>query len=148
MSNVERASLNSAQALAFERHFGRVFVRWKTPLSGREAVRLGNAYMHELYQNEVGLWEYFVYDAPCVIEGQGNKAQVHGLVNGTPGRMHSLTLAEDSEDNLPELMERAGPGGIVTLSKPPAYINTVPKFSRAEDSTADAGSRDAHRIST
>ena len=79
MSNVERASLNSAQALAFERHFGRVFVRWKTPLSGREAVRLGNAYMHELYQNEVGLWEYFVYDVPCMIGDQVNKTQVNGL---------------------------------------------------------------------
>ena len=41
--------------------------------------------------------------------------------------------------------ESTGPRGILTLSKPPAYINTVPKFSRAEDST---GSRDAHRIST
>ena len=45
-------------------------------------------------------------------------------------------------------MQSTGPRGILTLSKPPAYINTVPKFSRAEDSTADAGSRDAHRIST
>ena len=129
VSNVERASLNSAQALAFARHYGRVLVRWKTQLSGKEAMRLGKAHTDELYQHEVGLWEYFVYDAPCVIEGQGNKAQVHGLVNGTPGRMHSLTLAEDSEDNLPELMERAGPGGIVTLSKPPAYINIVPKVA-------------------
>ena len=129
VSNVERASLNAAQALAFARHYGRVLVRWKMMLAGSEASRLGRAHTDELYQNEVGLWEYFVYDAPCVIEGQGNKAQVYGFVNGTQGRMHSLTLAEDSEDDLQTLMQRAGPGGIVTLSKPPAYINMVPKVA-------------------
>ena len=129
VSNVERAWFNSAQALAFARHYGRVLVRWQTPLAGREAVRLNKAHLHELYQSEAGLWEYFVYDAPCVIEGQGNKAQVNGLVNGTQGRMHSLTLARDSTDNLAALMESAGPGGIVTLSQAPAYINIVPKVA-------------------
>ena len=64
----------------------------------------------ELYEEEPEMWGYFVAGAPGVIND--NIAQDKGLVNGTRCTFHSLTLHEGSEDNLQELLIRAGPGGV------------------------------------
>jgi hypothetical protein len=82
-----------------------------------------------LYEEEPEMWGYFVAGAPGVIND--NIAQDKGLVNGTRCTFHSLTLHEGSEDNLQELLIRAGPGGVVTLSKPPMSINVTPHLASA-----------------
>ena len=127
VSNLERCTLNAAQAYSFASAKKRVLVRWRLPLVGKEALGLGNAYVDELYASEPGLWGYFVAGAPCVITE--NIAQGRGLVNGTRGSMHSLVLNPDSGDNLRELLSRARPGGVVTLTRPPKYVNVSPDVS-------------------
>ena len=71
---------------------------------------------------------HFVAGAPGVITD--NIAQDKGLVNGTRCILHSLTLHESSPgtpvDNLPAMMQKPGPGGVVTLSKQPLSINVTP----------------------
>mgnify|MGYP006144872363 CR=1 FL=1 len=131
VSNLEADAINAAQAYAFARHHGMVLVRWRLKLVGQDAQRLNGALLDEFYEEEPGLWGYFVKGAPGMIND--NLAQRKGIVNGTSCVMHSLTLDKDAHDDLEQLMRRAGPGGVVTLSQPPRSINVqpqvIPKFA-------------------
>jgi hypothetical protein len=64
-------------------------VRWKQKLSGPAVRSLEPKALAELYDEEPGLWGYFVKGAPCVV--QDNIARTKGIVNGTEGEMHSIT---------------------------------------------------------
>ena len=125
VSNLERTSLNGAKALEYAKHHGLALVRWKIDLVGIAASYLqSNNMLHELYTNEPDMWGYFVYGAPCMLDGFANFV-AYGVVNGTQGKLHSLVLQEDTDD-LNQLLDLAGPGGIATLSKPPAFVNMTP----------------------
>jgi hypothetical protein len=124
VSNLERHTINAARAFAFAKHHGLVLIRWRLNLVGLDSQRLDAKLIDELYDEEVGLWGYFVKGAPGIIED--NLAQLKGIVNGTSCTMHSLTLQSDATDDLDAMVRRAGPGGVVTLSMPPHSINVEP----------------------
>ena len=126
VSNLERFELNAAQAYAFAKHYGHVLVRWKLDLRGAASQELRGDLLDELYDDEAGLWGFFVRDAPAVITD--NIAQEKGLVNGTQCTMHSLVLRDDATDDQARL-DRACKGEVVTLSRPPISINVRPQVS-------------------
>ena len=121
VSNLERHQINAARALQFAKHHSRVLIRWKRSLTGAAARSMDSSVRDALFEEEHGLWDYFVPGAPAVMNE--NLMQAKGLVNGTPCTMHSLVLSESSPDDLQALLASAGPGGVVTLSKPPEFIN-------------------------
>ena len=55
-----------------------------------------------------------------------NIAQTKGIVNGTPCTAHSLTPEGLSASEFEAMLRDAGPGGIVTLDRPPRSINVEP----------------------
>ena len=56
-------------------------------------------------------------------------AQHKGIVNGTMCTAHSLTPEGLSAAEFEALLRGAGPGGIVTLDRPPVSINVVPNVN-------------------
>ena len=54
-------------------------------------------------------------------------AQTKGIVNGTPCTAHSLTPEGLSASEFEAMLRDAGPGGIVTLDRPPRSINVEPQ---------------------
>ena len=133
VSNLERTQFNAARALQFAKHHSRVLIRWSRPLTGAAARSMDSSVRDALFEEEHGLWDYFVPGAPAVMNE--NLMQAMGLVNGTLCTMHSLILSESSPNDLQALLASAKPGGVVTLSKPPEFINVeltelCPVFTR------------------
>ena len=57
-------------------------------------------------------------------------AQTKGIVNGTACTAHSLTPEGLSAAQFETMLRAAGPGGIVTLDRPPRSINVQPKVCK------------------
>ena len=88
ISRHERDVVNVAQLERFARAFGLPLIRWPLPLlDSPQDVNLT-----DLYSVEPSLWGYFVEGAP--INLTENIKPVRKLVNGSPGLLDSLVLAD------------------------------------------------------
>eukprot|EP00959_Pyramimonas_sp_CCMP1952_P007185 150318-Pyramimonas_sp.AAC.1 len=98
LSNYERHQLNRLQVEAFAKAFQLPLITWKCPLTGKAAELLDRSDLDELYDNEPGLWGYFVRGAPAMLTE--NIQPTKFLVNGACGYMRSLTLQGDLGEDL------------------------------------------------
>ena len=123
LSNQERLRLNQHQAIAFAKMYSLPLVRWQIPLAGNTAAAISESILPSLYENEVGLYHYFVRGAPCML--LRNIQPTKALANGSMGWMHSLSFSHVSPKELSEAEARGG-FCIVDLTCPPLSINFVP----------------------
>ena len=73
-------------------------------------------------------------------------AQSKGIVNGTMCTAHSLTPEGLSAAEFEAMLRAAGPGGIVTLERPPHSINVIPKVSEMFKERLRPGSLDGAEV--
>jgi hypothetical protein len=123
LGHAEGDVVSAARAYQFATRHGRVLVRWRLPLCGREAEWLSPQEIEALYRSEPGMWGYYVLGAPAIL--QNNICVQKGLANGSSCVMHSLSLQDRATADR-ELLARAGPGNVVTLQLPPYSINVTP----------------------
>ena len=90
LSNFERHKLNRMQAEAFAKAHKLPFVMWKMELVGRQFESMTDGQLKELFENEPGLWGYFVRGAPAMLTQNIQPTKI--LANGSMGFMHSLTF--------------------------------------------------------
>jgi hypothetical protein len=120
LSNYERHHLNRKQAEAFARAHSLPIVMWRLPLTGRAAELLDDLMLHDLYENEPGLWGVFVRGAPAMLTA--NIQPTKFLVNGACGYMHSLSFPDEAPEVL--VTEASGLGfRRVVLEEPPLTVN-------------------------
>jgi hypothetical protein len=91
--NREGDALNAACAARFAEMHDLCLVRWRLPVTGLGQRDFSDEALEVLYQNEPGLWGYFVVGAPALYMNV-NVSTVCGVVNGADCRMHSLTMPE------------------------------------------------------
>ena len=92
VSRHERDVINMTQVEAFARYFDTPLIRWKLPM----LETLGDKDLERaLYLDEPMLWGTFVEGAPVNLTE--NIKPVRKLVNGSPGLLDSLVLADGSD---------------------------------------------------
>ena len=115
--------MNKQQALAFAQMCNLPLVRWRIPLAGKEASSITEDMLSPLYDNEAGLWHYFVRGAPCML--LRNIQPTKALANGTTGWMHTLSFSHEPPTELTEAEASQG-FCVVDLDEPPLSINFMP----------------------
>ena len=93
LGNQERHRLNKHQAYAFAKYYNVPLVRWKLPVAGKDAAALSDEVLTNLYDNEPGMWGYFVRGAPSML--LRNIQPTKNLANGSMGWQESLTFDPD-----------------------------------------------------
>jgi hypothetical protein len=135
-SHMERHALNAAQAVRFGKYFNLPVIRWRLKICGPKSILAGlsDAELAELADQEPGMWGYFVQGAPAMLTENINTSK--GLVNGTMGTLHSLSLRNvDDTAALRRASAAAAGGVIITLPAPPVSVNVA---------VADRGGFPAH----
>ena len=130
LGNQERHRLNHHQVHAFARTHDLTLVRWKLPLVGKELDSLSAETLTTLYENEHGLWQYFVRRAPCML--LRNLQPTKSLANGSTGFMHSLSFEHGPPPEI-SAAEAASRYSVVDLQEPPLSINIQPLLSDDDD---------------
>ena len=127
-SNAEGEQTNHAQVFRFGRYFGEAVVRWRRFIKKGLSVQvLDPSVINELYQENTGLWGYFVRGAPGYVNANVNPEKKIG--NGTYVRFHSLVLSDsESEESRHRVQSQLDqPDGLrppcITLEEPPHAIN-------------------------
>ena len=130
LSNFERHHLNRKQAEAFARAHNLPLVLWRLPLTGRASELLDDTMLHDLYENEPGLWGAFVRGAPAMLTQ--NIQPTKFLVNGASGYMHSLSFPGQEPA---ELAPQASTSGYrrVILDEPPLTMNFQLTLPESDD---------------
>ena len=106
LSNYERHHINRLPCEAFGKAFDLPVVKWKTQLTGRAAELLNQEDQDGLYEEEPGLWGYFVRGAPAMLTENIQPTKL--LVNGACGHMHSLTFSESVSKDVIDDVNRPG----------------------------------------
>ena len=75
------SSCSATQAYAFAKYYDAPLVRWRFPLAGKNAKSISDE--EQLYDNEAGLWGYFVRGAPSML--LRNIQPTKNLANGSMG---------------------------------------------------------------
>ena len=123
LSRLERDVFNEAQAHAFAKTFGLPLVRWRRQLMGVAARLVDADDADRLFDEEVGLWDYFVEGAPYMITE--NISSVRKQVNGSQGVLDSLGFRDGPPSELRAAYERGG-YQVVTLDERPLSVNVRP----------------------
>jgi hypothetical protein len=118
-SNYERHQLNQSQAEAFARCHGLPLVKWKRDLKGRASQAIDEDTLEELFDNEPGMWQWFVRGAPAALTS--NIQPTKFLTNGAAGFMHSLSLYP-AQHELEAILQEEG-FKVIVLDTRPAAIN-------------------------
>ena len=130
LSHFEGDRLTAHQAELFARTFDLPLVKWRKELCGEAANWVQGMKRDTLFEEEPGLWCYFVRGAPAML--LDNIQPTKGLGNGTGGTMHSLTF----EDEPPAALlaaEQAGTFSVVVLEEAPLAVNFVPNLPKDDD---------------
>lgn len=127
-SNIERQSINLAQAVRFGRVHGRPVIRWRLPLTAPSIRGYSETEIALMYQRNESLWGVFVQGAPCYITA--NLLARAGVANGTTGRLHSLTfdtsaLTTAQVDAIVAQIAAARPGDIISIPVVPMSVNVA-----------------------
>ena len=130
LSNHERHRLNVHQVQAFARAYNLPLIRWKLPLAGKGIAALSQGILDGLFENEVGLWQYFVRGAPCML--LTNIEPTKSLANGSMGFLHSLCFADGPPSQVHEA-ERRNSFAVVDLPSPPLSMNIMPILADDDD---------------
>ena len=124
-SNLERQSINMAQAQRFSLMSGVPMLTWRLSVAADLSVFMDSDLEDVLYAENPSMYGMFVQGATAYITS--NIARSYGVVNGTCVRMHSLTFAADTpSDVLAEirrLIRAAQPGQMVELPIAPESVN-------------------------
>jgi energy-coupling factor transporter ATP-binding protein EcfA2 len=120
LSHTELDAINPEQVHAFARTFGLAVLRWKLPLNPTDALPIDPCLLDELYDNEPGLWGYFVQGAPALLTE--NVKSTRKLVNGSPCLLHSVTFRGDVPQAVSDAFE-SEQYAVVTLDEPPEAVN-------------------------
>ena len=126
-SNVERHLINHIQLRRFAEYHGLPFVRWRAFVV-RETTEINlrisdEAERDAFFEDEPGLWEYFVAGAPVCLR-DGNVCPQKGLVNNTQGLLYGLHFDGDEPEELAEA-NRIGGFREVTIDAPDAVLVRV-----------------------
>ena len=105
---------------------------WKRTVKGRALELMDDATTEELYENEPGLWEYFLKGAPAMLTE--NIQPTKFLTNGASGYMHSLSFAAGQQEA--DDIDLDAPGyREIRLDIPPRAVNfqlTLPDDDNGE----------------
>ena len=122
LSHIERDAINLEQLKAFAKAFNLPMFRWRCVLVDGEILEAGE--VAGLYDNEPNLWNYFVEGAPVLL--LSTISSVRKLVNGSPGLLDSLTVANDADRDAIEVAYQVGySDDIVTLESTPIAVNVA-----------------------
>ena len=122
LSHIERDAINLEQLKAFAKAFNLPMFRWRCVLVDGEILEAGE--VAGLYDNEPNLWSYFVEGAPVLL--LSTISSVRKLVNGSPGLLDSLTVANDADRDAIEVAYQVGySDDIVTLERTPIAVNVT-----------------------
>ena len=120
LGNSERERLNFAQAEQFARWHRRPLIIWRHPLAEADAEALGGLNLNDLYRSEKGMLGVFVKGAPAML--LKNIQSTKALVNGSVGKLHSLTFSGDFPSQI-TTAERMGEYDLIELPEPPYCVN-------------------------
>jgi hypothetical protein len=123
LSRLERDAINYAQLKAFAQAFGLPLVRWRLQLSDPDALRALGDNLDELYEEESGLWSYFVEGAPLNLTQ--TIMATRKLVNGSPGLADSLTFRDGVVPAALAAAYDLRTYALVTLDEPPLSVNVL-----------------------
>ena len=143
LSNRERMHLNQAMALDWARYHNVPLVKWRLPLGGIVGRALDPEEAKMLYEEEPGLWGYWVLGAPCMLSRNVNP--LLGLANGSDAVYHSLTFEKSGgaySTSNGESGRFAGGCTVVpdlgfcevTLEQPPYSVNVCPVLNEDQRS--------------
>ena len=130
LGNQERLRLNHHQAYAFAKTYDLPLVRWRLPLVGKEADAMTSETLDALMENEVGLWQYYVRGAPCML--LQNVQPTKSMANGSMGFMHSLSFEDTAPPELAEA-EASSRFCVIDLPQPPFTINIQLSLASDDD---------------
>ena len=129
VGNHERHVLTPVRARDFARTHGQPLIKWrldiiagtdKTP-DNVEAAAMSTADLRQMYEEEPGLWEYFVVGAPASL--LVNYSVPRGLANGTPIVYHSFGYFDrDIHAAALARVNAAAAGEDVVLDRTPDYF--------------------------
>ena len=133
-SHAEKEVLNYEQARRFAVKNGKVILRWRLKISGPHFEFMSEQEVEQLYQQEKGLWGYFVQDAPSFIDENIDPSKK--VANGTFVTMHSVTLdARDNSGALAQRIQSSPAGTVIDLEREPLTINVKVPHSNPEKPT-------------
>ena len=142
-SNVERHLINHIQLRRFAEYHGLPFVRWRAFVV-RETTEINlrisdEAERDAFFEDEPGLWEYFVAGAPVCLR-DGNICPQRGLVNNTQGLYYGLHFDGDEPEELAEA-NRIGGFREVTIDAPDAVLVRVGSAPEPKKNTQGKNTR-------
>ena len=124
-SNREKDQLQKVKAVAFAIANNTCVITWKHPLVGSNALKFSETALNILHKSQPELMGTFVLGAPAFLNN--NLDCSHGLANGTPLLLHSLTLnPDDQPETYANAIADARPGQIVTIPCPFSVNVSVP----------------------
>ena len=136
-SNVERTLINKSQVMRFARSKGLPVLTWVDPLCNAPCTV-------DIVTDEKmdpSARRYFVLGAPCFI-GENLNSSVTGIVNGTPGWLHSLSWDEGIVPH--QFAVTYAPGELVEVPVP----HTINVLRKRKDKTTEVVPMIAKRVSS
>jgi len=134
-NNDERDIINTVQVVRYARSHGKPVIRFRLPLTGaaQRIMEQHAGLIDSCYDRfESKLHGFFAEGAPATLTE--NLAPSKGLANGTPVRMHALTLSSESDW---DRIRNATPGQVITLSEPPLAVHV--RIDRRHGPVTNAG---------
>jgi len=121
-TNREKYTLTPIRAILYAKSCGKPVIRWPRKYSRWAQQPVLPCYIEECIANDPCFYEYYVQGGPCYITQNFNKHRQ--LLNGTPARFHSLTMASDEQTQwINQQYSHSHAGEVITLQNPPISVN-------------------------
>ena len=121
-TNSERIQIVHQKATLFAKEQNTFLFRWRNNIKEWKNKPLLSEERLDVHDKEPCFWQYFVADSDAFVNSNINTNL--GLANGTPVKLHSLTLeSEDELEAVHSQMRSSPPGSTITLKHPPVSVN-------------------------